>query len=67
LKELIEEILDGLKHRSNKRRVAISLDINEQVSLVSYPAMVKIIIENIIENAIHFAGFECPLSPSRLL
>ncbi len=43
-----------------QKRVAVSLEINEQTPLVSYPAMVKIIIENLIENAIHFAGFERP-------
>jgi len=52
---------DGFKAQIQQKKVAISLDINEQVSLVSYPAMVKIIIENIIENAIHFGWFRMPL------
>jgi len=60
LKELIEEVLHGFTKMMQQKRVAVSLEINEQTPLVSYPAMVKIIIENLIENAIHFAGFERP-------
>jgi len=60
LKELIEEVLDGFTKIIQQKKIAISLDINEQTFLVSYPAMVRIIIENIIENAIHFAGFDGP-------
>ena len=60
LKELTEEVLDGMTKMIQQKKIAVSLNINEQTPLVTYPAMLKIIIENIIENAIHFAGFENP-------
>jgi signal transduction histidine kinase len=60
LKELIEEVLEGFTKTIQQKKIAVTLDIKEQTPLVSYPAMVKIIIENLIENAIHFAGFENP-------
>jgi signal transduction histidine kinase len=61
LKELIEEVLDGFTKMIQQKRIVVSLEISEQTPLVSYPAMVKIIIENLVENAIHFAAFESPL------
>ncbi len=61
LKELTEEVVNGFKAMIQQKKIAISMDIDEQTPLVSYPAMVKIIIENIIENAIHFAAFESPI------
>ncbi|HLZ16465.1 MAG TPA: tetratricopeptide repeat protein [Cyclobacteriaceae bacterium] len=60
LKELIEEVLDGCAKLIQQKKITVSLEIDEQISLVSYPAMVKIIVENIIENAVQFAGFEKP-------
>jgi len=60
LKELIEEILNGYEVQIQQKRVVISLDINEQIPFISYPVMIRIIIENLIENAIHFASFETP-------
>jgi signal transduction histidine kinase len=60
LKELIAEILDGFTTMVKQKKIAVNLDIDEQTPLISYPAMVKIIIENLVENAIHFAGFDAP-------
>jgi len=60
LKELTEEILDSFSRQLQQKKIAVHQEMNESTSLVSYPAMVKIIIENLIENAIHFAGVENP-------
>src|SRR5258706_749418 len=60
LKELTEEVLDGFNKMIKQKKIAVKLDMQEQTPLVSYPAMVKIIIENLVENAIHFAGIESP-------
>jgi signal transduction histidine kinase len=60
LKELVEEILDGFSDHIHQKKIAVRLSINESHTLVSYPAMIKIIIENLIENAIHFCGTDNP-------
>jgi signal transduction histidine kinase len=60
LREIIEEVLDGATKSIQQKKIHVSIEVNEQTPLVSYPAMVKIIIENLVENAIHFAGFEGP-------
>ncbi|MGC4020725.1 MAG: tetratricopeptide repeat-containing sensor histidine kinase, partial [Cyclobacteriaceae bacterium] len=60
IKELAEEVLNGFKKLIQQKKIMVHLDINEEQPLVSYPAMVKIIIENLIENAIHFSRQENP-------
>ncbi len=60
LKELTDEVLDGFGNMLKQKKIAVKLDMQERTPLVSYPAMVKIIIENLVENAIHFAGTESP-------
>jgi signal transduction histidine kinase len=60
LKELIEEVLNRFSDYLQLKKIAVRLSINENRTLVSYPAMIKIIIENLIENAIHFCGTENP-------
>jgi signal transduction histidine kinase len=60
LKALTEEVLDGFRKLIQQKKITVNLDVNEETPLVSYPAMVKIIIENLIENAIHFSAFEHP-------
>lgn len=58
LKELVNEVLDGFGKLIQQKKISVHVDIQEQSPMVSYPAMVKIIIENLIENAIQFAAYE---------
>lgn len=60
LKELIEEVLNRFSDYLQQKKIAVRFSINENHTLVSYPAMIKIIVENLIENAIHFCGTENP-------
>ena len=60
VRELVQEVLDGLGDLIRKQGIIVQMEIDENLSFISYPALVKIIIENLIENAIHFAGFEKP-------
>lgn len=60
LKEICNDIVEGLEPMILAKKITVQSVIDEQVPLVSYPAMVKIIVENLIENAIHFATVQEP-------
>ncbi len=60
LKEISDEVIASYNSLIRQKKITVHTDIQEQIPLVSYPAMVKIIIENLIENAIHFAGVVNP-------
>jgi signal transduction histidine kinase len=60
VRELVQEVLDGLSDAIHKKGIGVQIEIDEKLPFVSYPALVKIIIDNLIENAIHFAGFDKP-------
>lgn len=60
LKELIEEIIRTHAESLSARNIQVKLEYQLKQPLISYPALVKIIIENLVENAIEFAGVESP-------
>jgi signal transduction histidine kinase len=60
LKELMDEILDGFREPLQQKRITVHTDVKENSSFLSYPVLIKLIFENLIENAIHFAAFENP-------
>ncbi len=60
VKELVGEIAGNYESELVKRQISFHDEINSNGSFFSYPAMVRIILENLIENAIHFAGMEKP-------
>lgn len=60
LKEIFDSVCDAFKEEITKRNIRTYCDISLQDSFFSYPAMIKIIIENLVENAISFSG---PLDP----
>jgi signal transduction histidine kinase len=55
-KEIIESILDQFRHEIYDKEVKVHTFIGEHVSFLSYPALIKIVIENLIENSISFIG-----------
>ena len=59
-KELIEEIADNHSVELVQRKVVFQYEVNNGKAFFSYPAMIRIILENLIENAIQFAGMENP-------
>ena len=58
--ELVNDILDGFREMITKKGIQVNLSINVNPSFYSYPAMVRIIFENLLENAIHFCGSNSP-------
>lgn len=60
LDELVRETEEGLSEPIRRKGIQVKKEIMQQVSFVSYPAMVKIILENLIENSVHFAITESP-------
>jgi signal transduction histidine kinase len=60
LKELIDEVIQNLHTAIQQKGIVANTEVHENIQMVSYPALLKIIIENIIENAVHFAGTSSP-------
>jgi signal transduction histidine kinase len=60
IKEIYDTVCDGFRDELHRKNIKTSIEIRLQVPFISYPAMVKIIIENLVENAIHFSGVEHP-------
>jgi signal transduction histidine kinase len=58
--EQVNEVVDSFDTMLHQKNIELQKEIKSSVSFVSYPAMIKIILENIIENSIHFAGTENP-------
>lgn len=56
----INEVLDGFDKTLREKNITLHKEVESSISFVSYPAMIKIILENVIENAIHFAGTDHP-------
>jgi signal transduction histidine kinase len=56
LKEILDDIADGFRYELDQRGVRLDTDLHLTRPFVSYPAMIRIIIENLVENAIYFCG-----------
>lgn len=56
LKEMLNDSLDNFRTDLNKHNVHGFVEIDLKESFISYPAMIRIIVDNLIENAIHFCG-----------
>ncbi|MEO7990446.1 MAG: tetratricopeptide repeat-containing sensor histidine kinase [Chryseolinea sp.] len=60
LKEIFDNVCDAFKEQLVGKGIKTSSDINLQNAFLSYPAMIKIIIDNLVENAISFSGKHDP-------
>lgn len=58
IRELLNEILDNFNEQIVKRNINVTVDFDLRGSFNSYPAMVRIILENLLENAIYFCRME---------
>ncbi len=65
--ELVNDVLDGFREIITKKGIQVNLNINVNSSFYSYPAMVRIIMENLLENAIHFCGSNCPFITLKII
>jgi signal transduction histidine kinase len=61
---LVKEIFDGICHafqeELEQKDFKVECDVQLNDSFVSYPAMVKVILENMVENAIQFSTVSHP-------
>ncbi len=60
LKEIFDNVCDSFKEQLVSKGIKTSSDINLQGTFFSYPAMIKIIIDNLVENAISFSSKHDP-------
>jgi signal transduction histidine kinase len=56
LKELIIEVFDQFKDSISKQNIQTMVEVEPIGDFYSYPLMIKIIIENLVENSIHFSN-----------
>jgi signal transduction histidine kinase len=61
LRQIIENELNTKQDVIRIKEIRVSVDVKLTAPFISYPVLVKIIIENLIENAIDFA---VPVSPT---
>lgn len=59
-KEIFESVYDSFREEIQKKNIRVECDVTLRDSFISYPAMIKIIIENLLENSINFSGIVDP-------
>ena len=60
LKELFDNLCDSFSEQLNEYKIKVSYEIELKETFLSYPAMIKIIMENLMENAISFRDKQNP-------
>lgn len=60
VKEIFESVEDNFQEEIKDKGIHVSIDVDLRYSFFCYPAMVRIIIENLLENSISFSG---PINP----
>jgi signal transduction histidine kinase len=60
VKEIVDDVCDGFSDELKQKNIKVSCTVDLKDSFYSYPAMFKTIIENLLENAIYFSGFDQP-------
>jgi signal transduction histidine kinase len=60
LKEIFDNVCDDFRDELQRRGIRTSAEVKLAAPFISYPAMVKTVIENIVENAIHFSSNNNP-------
>lgn len=59
-KELFDSLCDNWREEINRKNIVITSESQLTHPFYSYPALIKIIIENLLENAIQFSAPENP-------
>ena len=60
LSEQINEVTDNFDAILHQKKIKLIKEIKSLIPFVSYPAMIKIIVDNLVENAIYFSSTEDP-------
>jgi two-component system, OmpR family, phosphate regulon sensor histidine kinase PhoR len=53
---VVREVLDGLAERASRAGVALSSDLDDTAEVPLRPRMLRVVLENLAENAIRYAG-----------
>lgn len=56
----MNETLDSFRESLQQKKIAVHTDIAEASTFLSYPALIKLIFENLVENSIQFSAFDSP-------
>jgi signal transduction histidine kinase len=67
LKEMLNDTLDNFRTALNKNNIHGFVEVDIKEPFISYPAMIRIIVENLVENAIHFCGVKDQFIKLRVL
>lgn len=60
VKEMLAGVLSSFHEPISRHNIQTHVEVDLKSSFYSYPAMVKIIVENLVENSIHFCGVVDP-------
>ncbi|RAW02853.1 tetratricopeptide repeat protein [Pseudochryseolinea flava] len=61
IREVISKIMVEFQEEVDRKKIKLTLEeTSHHTQFYSYPALVRVIIENLIENAIHFSTTEAP-------
>ena len=60
MKEIFDTVCDTFREDLQRKNIKTFCEIDLKESFYSYPALLRIIIENLVENSIFFSGVEDP-------
>ena len=60
IKEIFDSVCSNFREELNRKNIQTRVEVNLKEPFISYPAMIKTIIENLVENAINFSGVQQP-------
>jgi signal transduction histidine kinase/tetratricopeptide (TPR) repeat protein len=60
MRQLFDTTLDTYREALTQKKIRTSLAVSIQSRFSSYPAFLKIIVDNLVENAIQFCGHNAP-------
>jgi two-component system phosphate regulon sensor histidine kinase PhoR len=53
---VVREVMGGLAERASRAGVALSVDLDDEAQVPLRPRMLRVVLENLAENAIRYAG-----------
>jgi two-component system phosphate regulon sensor histidine kinase PhoR len=53
---VVRQVMDALAERASRAGVALSVDLDDEAQVPLRPRMLRVVIENLAENAIRYAG-----------
>jgi two-component system phosphate regulon sensor histidine kinase PhoR len=53
---VLRDVVDDLRERSERAGVALSVEVDEELELPLRPRMLRVVVQNLAENALRYAG-----------